>query len=134
MLHYNVALCYDRLGQHQEALQSYEAFLRAVDESPHHQNAKTRADELRAQLEEQERQRQQELEAEAAAAKSISTAPPEPSAGSEGGDFPWLWVGLGAGVLAVGAGVAIAIAASGGSDGPPHSDFGTTTQTLWGLR
>ncbi len=131
MLHYNIALCQDRLGQHKEALQSYEAFLRAVDESPHHENARARAEELRAQLAEEEKQREREREAEAAAAKSITATPSESPSVEETSDFPWLWVGLGAGLLAVGAGVAVAVAVASGRDDPPHSDFGATTQTLW---
>lgn len=132
MLHYNIALCHDKLGDYDQAAKSYERFLKQVDDSEFHPHAVARLEILKTAMQD-EREAQEaedrEAKAEAAAAASIQ---PQSHAEDEESEFPWLWVGVGAGVLAVAAGVAIAVAASGGSPDYLASDFGAHSVALYG--
>lgn len=116
---YNIGLCYEKLGQLDEAIRSFSTYLRAKPDASDREAVQARIEHLAAEREAQRRAREAEERARQEAA-ARQAAPPPASVARDAGTPPLVTAGavltgLGA-ALAIGGGTAFGVLASRKSD------------------
>ena len=76
---YNIGLCYEKLGKHEEAIRAFAAYLRAKPDAEDRPNVENRIHALEQALEQEAEQRRREAEAAEAARLAAASAEPEPA-------------------------------------------------------
>jgi tetratricopeptide (TPR) repeat protein len=124
---FNIAQCQRQLGQKQDAVNSYRAFLRERPDAPNHEEVKKLITSLENELrEEQEVKRQPPHgplhtdEPPHPTENVVVTAPPEPPTPRSKPVYKqwWLWTVTGVVVVGIGLGVGLGVGLSGATSYP----------------